>query len=74
MPAAHPLVLPFSDCSFDAVIAFKLYCYLPGRSLRERYIRELSRVLHTSGRLYMTHYIVPEADYESAIESLKEDE
>lgn len=52
--------LPFGDESFDAVVAFKVYCYIPMRRNRIRYLHELARVVKPSGPVLLSQYIVPE--------------
>ncbi len=52
----EPLRLPFAGGSFDAVVAFKVYAYIPHRSARLDYLTEIHRVLRAGGQLLMTHY------------------
>ena len=56
------LNLPFSDSSFDTVIATKVYCYIPTHALRMKYLEQIRRVLRPGGKLLMTQYITPEQD------------
>ena len=55
-------LLPFADHTFDHVLLFKLYCYIPTRVLRLAYLQELQRVLVSKGSLWMIQYIVPVED------------
>ena len=55
----EPLRLPFAGGSFDAVVAFKVYAYIPHRSARLDYLKEIHRVLRAGGQLLMTHYVIP---------------
>ncbi|MCL5997002.1 MAG: class I SAM-dependent methyltransferase [Chloroflexi bacterium] len=56
------LDLPFADSSFETVIATKVYCYIPTRILRLKYLEQIKRVLRPGGKLLMTQYITPEQD------------
>lgn len=55
----EPLQLPFRTASISLALAFKVYCYIPSRSLRIQYLREIARVLQPGGVLAMTHYVTP---------------
>lgn len=58
------LELPFGDASFDAVLALKVYCYIPMRNSRIRYLEEIARVLKPGGVLLLSQYIVPDAFFD----------
>lgn len=54
-----PLAMPFTDGVFDAVLACKVYCYLPGGRARRQYLTELWRLLRPGGRLLLSQHVVP---------------
>lgn len=72
-PAALVLMdglrLPFPDGTFEAAVAFKLLGYIPSRSLRQRYLDEVHRILRPSGVLLLTYATAPP----DALSSLAED-
>jgi SAM-dependent methyltransferase len=51
---------PFPDHSFDGVVGFKVYCYIPTRELRLRYLENLYRILKPGGVCILTQNVVPE--------------
>ncbi|UVI28026.1 class I SAM-dependent methyltransferase [Paenibacillus spongiae] len=51
---------PFPDNSFDAIICFKVLCYIPTKELRNQYLDHLYRMLNPGGTCLLTQYIVPE--------------
>jgi SAM-dependent methyltransferase len=54
-----PLALPFAGGVFDAIVACKVYGYLPGRSTRRRYLAALRHLLRPGGRLLLSQQAVP---------------
>jgi SAM-dependent methyltransferase len=52
---------PFPDHSFDAVVGFKVYGYIPTRELRIRYLNTLYRILKPGGVCILTQNVVPAA-------------
>lgn len=61
--------LPFPHGAFDAAVVFKVLGYIPSRSLRKRYLREIHRILRPPGTVVLTYATAPS----SAIRSLGED-
>lgn len=58
----------FASETFDAVVACKVYCYIPSSTTRVAYLAEIERVLRAEAPLLLTSYIVPtEADAERAL-------
>jgi SAM-dependent methyltransferase len=51
---------PFPDKSFDIIVGFKVYCYIPTRELRVRYLENLYRLLKPEGVCLLTQNVVPE--------------
>ncbi len=51
---ADMLTLPFSDNSFDWVIAVAVYHHIRGKNDRERGLRELERILKPGGEAFVT--------------------
>ncbi|GLV57937.1 hypothetical protein KDH_47720 [Dictyobacter sp. S3.2.2.5] len=60
--------LPFSNSSFDAALAFKVYCYLPSQASRLTYLAEVFRVLRPGASLFLTSYIVPDDMFYSYVD------
>ena len=46
--------LPFADCSFDIAFAFAVIHHIPGRELREQFVREVARVLSPGSTFILT--------------------
>lgn len=54
------ITLPFQDELFDIIIGFKVLCYIPTKSWRNAYLKELYRVLKPGGVCLITQNIVPD--------------
>ena len=53
-----PLMLPFPDAVFDAVLMLKTYCYVPKRQSRIAWLNEIARVLKPAGWLFFVQYTI----------------
>ena len=53
-----PLILPFPDKAFDAVLMLKTYCYVPKRRNRVAWLKEIARVLKPDGWLFLVQYTI----------------
>lgn len=49
----YPDSLPFEDSSFDAVIAFFSLSYIKRKYIRNKAVKEISRILRNNGKLYI---------------------
>lgn len=58
--------LPFDDCSFDNVWAIASFHHLPTAELRQKCLRQISRVLKPSGYLVITCWNLWQAKYRTA--------
>jgi len=58
-----PLRLPFSHASFDAILAFKIYCYIPTRAARLQYLATVGSFLRPGASLLLTQYVVPDEHF-----------
>lgn len=56
-----PLILPFPDKAFDAVLMLKTYCYVPKRRNRVAWLKEIARVLKSEGWLFLVQYTIDTA-------------
>lgn len=56
-----PLILPFPDKAFDAVLMLKTYCYVPKRRNRVAWLKEIARVLKSDGWLFLVQYTIDTA-------------
>lgn len=52
--------LSFPDEEFDALIGFKILCYIPTRELRNQQLKEFYRVLKPGGMCIITQNVVPD--------------
>ena len=53
-----PVVLPFPDDTFNAVLFLHTYCYVPKRQTRIKWLREIARVLKPDGWLFLSQHII----------------
>ena len=53
-----PVMLPFPDKVFDAVLMLKTYCYVPKRQNRVAWLNEIARVLKPAGWLFLVQYTI----------------
>ncbi|MGQ7312320.1 class I SAM-dependent methyltransferase [Microbacterium arabinogalactanolyticum] len=63
--------LKLEPASFDLALSVKHFCYVPGRRLRRRMLRAVSRALRPQGRLLLVSHVVPSET--EALEALRED-
>lgn len=63
--------LPFADASFDAVVSWKVSCYVPSRAARIAFLDELARVLRPGGPVLLLSWLVP--SFAEAADSLATD-
>ena len=51
-------ILPFPDASFTAAFMGNTYCYIPHRAARIAFLEEVARILHPSGRLFLSNSVL----------------